>query len=956
MARMVARRDADGARGLSWTRRRGRWLLLAVVATLLLAVTGGVAQARVVGGVTQRGVVTEAPAVTQQPVEVTVKEGQPAMFESAATGVPTPTVQWEVSSNGGKTWKAIAGATTDVFTIASAKTAESGEQFRASFKNSAGKASSLGATLTVETAPVVTGQPANVTAEEGQSASFEAAASGFPTPTVQWEASTDGGSTWSAVEGATATRFTIASVTVAQNGSEYRAAFTNPAGEQTSHAAALTIRDIPRLVKQPANTTVEEGENASFEATAAGFPTPTVQWEATSDSGKTWKAIEGATADRLTVPTTTLAENGSEYRALFTNIVGKATSEAATLTVATHHFNVAAWGQNSFGQLGDGGAGEADLPVPVSNLNFVSSLAAGKRHSLAVLADSSVVAWGSNISGQLGNGEEEGGSSDVPEPVPGLSGVKAVAAGEDYSLALLNNGTVMAWGGNESGQLGDGNTAEANLPVPVKGLTGVKAIAAGGEHSLALLTNGTVMAWGDNESGQLGDGKAGNSNVPVALKGLAGVTAIAAGGEHSLALLSDHALMSWGANRFGQLGDGSFSEEEHEENLSNVPVPVSGLNTVTAIAAGSHHSLALLANGTVMAWGEDESGQLGNGSIMRDEELPVAVSELSGVSLVAAGGEHSMALLSNGAVVTWGEDADGELGNGSSGEASDVPVGAVGLGRVVGIAAGGFHDLAYGAPFPTVTSLSPSSGSTAGGTPVTITGTNFAGATAVSFGSTSATSFTVSSETSISAVAPPGTVGFVNVTVTTAAGVSVPVVGDRFTYVAPPTVRKLAPKRGSASGGTSVTITGTGLQGATAVHFGADNASSFVVNSPTTITATAPAGVATVDVTVTTPFATSSVSKNDEFSYAPAVEAVAPNSGPVAGGTLVTVTGVGFIPGTTVTSFKFGKKKATAVECSSSTSCTMLAPAQAAGTVDIIATVGKLKSAANPAGDHFSYS
>ncbi|MGD0452381.1 MAG: IPT/TIG domain-containing protein [Solirubrobacteraceae bacterium] len=1034
-------------------------LLAAILATALLAagLMSGSAAARVAGAATPAVTKNKAPKVTGQPAGVTVEEGHSAAFEATASGVPTPTVQWEISTNAGSTWSAVAGATSEQLKIASAKTAESGDQYRAVFTNEAGRATSKAATLTVQLAPAVTRQPVGVTLEEGHTAVFEAAASGFPAPTVQWELSTNAGSTWSPVRRATSDQLTVASVTTSENGDEYRAVFTNAAGQATSAAATLTVHNVPKLTKQPVSVAVEEGQSATFEATASGFPAPTVQWEISTNGGSTWSAVEGATADQLTVASAKTSENGDEYRAVFTNVAGqatsavatldvhdppavteqpvgmivevghtavleasasgfpaptvqwelstnaggtwtpvagatadqltiasaqasesgdeyravftnvagKATSEVATLTVATHHYRVVGWGQNELGQLGDGNVIQSDVPVPASGLNFVTAVAAGRRHSLALLSNGTVMAWGEGGSGQLGNGEAE--SSNVPVAVQGLSHVTAIAAGANQSLALLSSGTVMAWGGNESGQLGNGTTTESDVPVAVKGLTGVTAIAAGGEHDLALLSSGKVMAWGNNEQGQLGDGNTKNSDVPVAVSGLKAATAIAAGGEHSLALLSNGTVMAWGADGYGQLGNATAEDPKEEEEpkeeppteeevRSEVPVQVSGVSGVTAIAAGARHSLALLSNGTVMAWGEDAFGELGDGSIVRSHQAPVAVSGLSGVTAIAAGGEHSLALLSDGTVATWGEDKYGELGNGTSGEPSDVPVAVSALGEVRGIVAGGSHDLAYTEPIPTVTAINPATGGAAGGTSVTIAGSNFEEVASVRFGASSATHFTVNSPTSITAVSPAGTVGTtVNVTVTTPAGTSATVLADRFSYVPAPTVASLSSKGGPGAGGTSVTITGSSFEAVTAVSFGASSAAHFTVNSPTSITAVSPAGAGTVDVTVTAAGGTSAISKHDRFGYTPAVEGVAPGSGPVAGGTSVTITGAGFAVGAGTTTFKFGSKRATAVNCASSTSCTAIAPANNAGTAQVTAAVGKLKSAANPPGDQFTY-
>ncbi len=458
------------------------------------------------------------------------------------------------------------------------------------------------------------------------------------------------------------------------------------------------------------------------------------------------------------------------------------------------------------------------------------------------------------------------------------------------------------------------------------------------------------MAWGDNEAGQLGSGKAGSSTTPVAVKDLKGVTAISAGGDFALALMSDGTVESWGSNEFGQLG----AEGNEEEAGSNVPVPVASLSGVAQVAAGTHHALALLTGGTVMAWGEDTYGELGNGAMKARQQAPVAVTGLSGVSAVSAGGQDSVARLSNGSVMTWGINVWGTLGDGVTGAPSDVPVLVGGLNQAADVSAGGLHMLAYGEAIPTVTSVAPNTGPTAGGTSVTITGLNLLGASAVKFGNAPAASFTVESASSIKATAPAGT-GTVDVTVTTESGTSPGGPSDRFTYKVAPVVSKLSPVSGPASGGTAVTITGTEFTGATAVSFGGTPAASYKVLSATSITAVAPAGASGyADVRVSAGGGTSAITTRDRFKYLPSVTSVTPNAGPTAGGTSVTVEGSGFTPGTE-TVFKFGKAKATSVNCTSSTTCTMLSPPSLPGAVEVKALVGKVTSLGSPA-DVFTYS
>jgi hypothetical protein len=174
----------------------------------------------------------------------------------------------------------------------------------------------------------------------------------------------------------------------------------------------------------------------------------------------------------------------------------------------------------------------------------------------------------------------------------------------------------------------------------------------------------------------------------------------------------------------------------------------------------------------------------------------------------------------------------------------------------------------------------------------------------------------------------------------------------------PPTVASLKPNDGPISGGTTVTITGADFTGATAVKFGSTSASSFTVTSSTSITVVSPPGpgqVGSVDVTVTNTWGSSAISAADRFGFRPTVTGLSPNSGPAAGGTFVTVTGAGFAPGTTATQFRFGKKRAKSVECTSTTTCTVVAPRHRAGRADVTATVSGLSSATNRPADQFKY-
>jgi hypothetical protein len=261
---------------------------------------------------------------------------------------------------------------------------------------------------------------------------------------------------------------------------------------------------------------------------------------------------------------------------------------------------------------------------------------------------------------------------------------------------------------------------------------------------------------------------------------------------------------------------------------------------------------------------------------------------------------------------------------------------------------------------PSVSAVSPVAGLEAGGTAVTITGTGFTAATAVRFNTLAATHYTVDSPSEITAESPAGK-GKVDITVSTAGGTSATSPADQFSYVpagAPPTISKLSSKKGPAAGGTPVIITGSHFVGVTALRFGSASARNVRVESETFIAAVAPPGTTgPAAVTVTTPNGTSSPSSKTTFTFeAPTVTALSPNSGSKAGGTHLTVTGSGFALGPGLTTFLFGNTSAGSVSCTSTTTCTLIAPAASkAGVVDVRAKVGTKTSKKNPPADRFTY-
>ncbi len=339
-------------------------------------------------------------------------------------------------------------------------------------------------------------------------------------------------------------------------------------------------------------------------------------------------------------------------------------------------------------------------PAPVERVS------ARGQFSLALRSDGSVWAWGQNEKGQLGDADASvhkspirvnplGGVSQVaagfshslalragkvwfwgerasgavqlpPVEVSGLSGITAIAAGNAHSLALDPSKSVWIWGRH-------GATINGDTPRLVEGLPRIQAIAAGNAHSLALGEDGSVWAWGNNELGQLGVDTPLESDTPVKVAGLpATIEFIAGGGGHSLARDSTGAVWAWGNNNHGQLGDGTIGGKR------STPERVAGVSDITDVAAGYEHSLALTRDNDIQAWGRDSAGQLGNDAeqynpTSQDRALPVKTYGLTRVTSLSAGYSHSLAILNGGLLFAWGSNQGERLGVGQAGDTIGTP-------------------------------------------------------------------------------------------------------------------------------------------------------------------------------------------------------------------------------------------------------------------------------------------
>ncbi len=345
---------------------------------------------------------------------------------------------------------------------------------------------------------------------------------------------------------------------------------------------------------------------------------------------------------------------------------------------------VECWGRNEFGQIGNGVTTTSLVPVAVPNLTGVTAIATGEATTCALLSNGAVECWGDNTDGELGLGTHTGPDtcdtipcSTTPVVMTGLSPATAIGPHSWYGCFLLSGGTVECAGKNVSGQLGNGSLTGPDMcsdgacsatPVAVSGLEGVTAIAAGpaSTHSCALLSGGTVECWGTNGFGELGNGSQGtNSATPVAVSSLTGALSITVGYRYTCAAMASGTATCWGNNEYGQLGNGTTGGDIG----SPMPVPVSNLDHVTRIGAGVGHTCALISDGTVECWGLNLSGQLGNGT-NTNSSIPTKVSNLSNVTGLAVGEYFNCALIADGTVECWG---GGYLGNGTM-NSSSTPV------------------------------------------------------------------------------------------------------------------------------------------------------------------------------------------------------------------------------------------------------------------------------------------
>jgi alpha-tubulin suppressor-like RCC1 family protein len=342
-----------------------------------------------------------------------------------------------------------------------------------------------------------------------------------------------------------------------------------------------------------------------------------------------------------------------------------------------------AWGLNTNGQLGDGSTVNRTSPIQIGTVKTWSKIFAGAYHSMAIRSDGSLWAWGNNSDGQLGDRT----TTNRLNPVKIGTDTKwtQISTGSFHTLGLKSDGSLWAWGWNVEGEMGDSSTISKDRPIQIGEETQWTKISGSLGFSLGIKADGTLWSWGSNKFGQLGLGDTLNRLKPVRVGLDSNWVEINSGIYHSIGLKSDGSILVWGSNNFFQLGDSG-------SNMSKSPVKVSSkLDVWLNISAGKNHTLGLKTTGTLLAWGSNAFGELGIGTTS-NKVSPVEINSEHNWTNIAAGNNFSLALKSDGSLWSWGFNSNGELGLGNNIQI-DKPK-QIGTERDwVSIAAGANHSL-----------------------------------------------------------------------------------------------------------------------------------------------------------------------------------------------------------------------------------------------------------------------
>jgi alpha-tubulin suppressor-like RCC1 family protein/uncharacterized protein YjdB len=567
--------------------------------------------------------------------------------------------------------------------------------------------------------------PANPTVAKGLTVSFTATGTNADdsqqdlTPQVTWQ--TSNANVVSIGTGGSAVAEGVGTATITA---------TDPvSGISASTTMTVTAPELVAIGVIPSKTTIAAGLTVQF--TATGLYTDNTVNDLTATA--TWSSSAPAVANISPAGLATgIAAGTTTITAQSGSIVGSATLDvtppiAISLDSGGSHTcvilsdkTVKCWGDNTYFELGTASVLTSNTPISVGGVGSATAIAAGgdsvdgpsSAQTCAVVADGTLQCWGDGVYGQLGNADFAGSSSpvqvcDIGEgtfPCPNfLSGVISVTAGGRHTCALGSNGLAECWGDNFFGEMGIGTGGSVtNFPYPLgvcadascdNIFTNVVDLSAGLIHTCAVRSDTSVWCWGDNTDDQLGTGSSGGtSDFPVQVCGafgigpcpqfLTGAVSVSAHHDHSCVVTSSGGVRCWGLGNGGGLGDGTTNSSAYATQVCapGQTAPCSTFFTgAAAVSSGFYFSCALKTDGTVWCWGNNTDGELGDGTFSQSS-VPVQVCaaggcsrHLGGVTAISAGDYHACALLATGGVRCWGDDSYGQLGDGAN-TPSGVPV------------------------------------------------------------------------------------------------------------------------------------------------------------------------------------------------------------------------------------------------------------------------------------------
>lgn len=654
-------------------RQRLQGVLLVLVALFALAGCGDG------GGRTTAPVQIQLPPVSQS-----VGEGMSAVLVVAATSDTPVTYQWQ------RDGVPIAGATDPIYVTPALSVDDSGVKYSVIVADASGSTDVASSTVTVKpVAPAIGGQSQSPAATPGQNPTFSVQASGSKPLTYQWQR--DGVD----IPGANTLSYTPAAGS--NPGSTWNVVVGNPAGAVTSGDFTLPDNDAgPVVLSMLQVGVVNAGQGLVISTALSGNPPFTYQW---LRNGQPVAGAAGTSNNptlQLNTSILTAADNGVRYSLTVSNAQGSTRSADAQIFVidaplvaagGSHSLarsasggTVWTWGDNRYGQLGRSTATSSSTPGVVAGLSGVKAIAAGADHSLALKSDGTVWAWGRNAAGAIGDGTQT--DRPLPKRVAGLENVSvvAVAAAEGRSFALGADGRLWGWGDNSTGALGTGTQNQALVPTVVggseAGFSRIVQVAAGARHTLALSAAGQVFAMGEIAVPPLNSSTILSS--PSLVAGLASMSSLAAGDGFSVALDINGRLWSWGSNGSGQLGLGDSMPRAMPAAIDRTQAGGPLLPTLR-LATGRDFALVRSLNGSMLAWGAGAHGQLGTGVVAGASPSPVAVATLQQMASVAGGRGHALAVRADGTVYAWGDNSAGQLGIGSSEQFRAAPAQVPGL-------------------------------------------------------------------------------------------------------------------------------------------------------------------------------------------------------------------------------------------------------------------------------------